>query len=844
MSSMIPKFDNRAKDALALAQDMAIKKGHSRIGTEHLLFGILSQPQEGMPFQINIGTVSGEGDVLNYLNNGNLDRFQPKDGQKTTSLPEITTEFQTALDKAIKSAEEYGYSYIGIEHLLYGIIDNEDSHAFQIMSLDKESANQLKEAIENLFKTYSNQEQNEKVGETGGRMAAATTRIRGRTTRSALMTFGVNLNKKVAKEENFQVLEREKELDRMIQILSRKNKNNPIVLGEAGVGKTALVEGLALKINKGEVPEWLKNKKIISLDVAALLAGAVFRGEFEQRLKSVLQEVEKDGNVILFIDEIHDTVGAGGGGQDRGPEMSGILKPALARGEIMVIGATTEAEYKIIKKNKALERRFQPIRLEEPDKSETLRILRGIKENYENHHQVNFPDELLIELVDLCERYISERHFPDKAIDLLDETLVRERMQFLKEKQKKNKNKNDQAWQKIEEKILKLIEEKNVAAANNELEKVKELEKTKKALENELSKMDITKNSYRPEVTKHSLESAVSEISGVPLLRISSDIFTQIRELKPTLEKKIFGQEEAVLEITNSLKTSFAKVNPNNGPLGSFLLLGPTGVGKTELVKLITQELYGDPKKFLLKIDMSEMSEKHSLSRLLGAPAGYVGYDDSPQLTDFIRKKPYSVILFDEIEKGHPEILNILLQMLDEGRITDSKGETVDCSNTLVFLTSNLGRNKLNKFASQIGFYEKIEEDEELEYQKIKKEVLYAMEKAIKPEIIGRLTGKIVFAPITKSVVEKIITKELNLIQSHMMKQGKTVMFSKNVINLLLEKTEKTMEYGAREVKSIIAREIQAVLADYILENPKQNSIEISYSQKTGVVAKKSTKKA
>ncbi len=843
--SSIPKFDNRAKDALTVAQQVAIQLGHSHIGTEHLLYGVLSQPQDGLPLQINImGSMSTQ-DLLVHMKERGLSRFQPPaSSSRSSGLPEITSEFQAALDTAIRIAEEYGYTYIGIEHLLFGIIDNPQSHGSKIMNLDQGSTGQLKDVIKNMFENYDTESEGGNL-EFSGEMdidgSGKPGRNRGgRTQKSALAQYGVNLNQKVAKEDSFRVLEREKEVGRLIQILSRKNKNNPIVLGEAGVGKTALIEGLAAKINHKEVPIWLQNKKIISLDIAGMLAGAIFRGEFEQRLKNILKEVEQDGNIILFIDEIHDVIGAGGGGQERGPEMSSILKPALARGEISIIGATTESEFRAIKKNKAFERRFQPIRLEEPDQNETIKILKGIKSNYEDFHQVIFPEKMLPSLVDLAGRYITERHFPDKAIDLLDESLVRQRLEALKNT-KSEMPVIELEWKEIETEILGLIKQKNEAILAGNAELAAELAENQKDLETRLSKLNqATPQSSRVHVTKQTLEQTISEMSGVPLMRISSDIFTQIRELSPRLNSVIFGQEDAIKTVSNSLKLSFAKVNPNTGPLGSFLLLGPTGVGKTELVKLITQELYGDPKKFLLKIDMSEFGERHQVSRLLGAPAGYVGYDDSPQLTDFIRKKPYSVILFDEIEKGHPEILNLLLQMLDEGRVTDAKGETVDCSNTLIFLTSNLGRNKLNKFASKIGFVDSITESDEQQYERIKEQVLHAMERTIKPEILGRLTAKIVFAPITKRVVEQVIAKELNTVQNHLFKQGKTVVFAQTLIPYLLSKIEGTMEYGAREVRSIVAQQVQSHLAEYILENPKQNAFEVLFEdEKVQVVAGK-----
>jgi ATP-dependent Clp protease ATP-binding subunit ClpC len=825
-----PNFDNRAKDALAQAQQIAVQLNHRHIGTEHLLYGILSQPQDGLPLQINLIGNSSVESMLENMREFGLAKFQPKEekiSKNELTLPDITSEFQQALDSAIRVADDYGYSYIGIEHLLFGVLDNPLSHGIDVMNLGKEGAEQLKQIVvkvfENYVKTFSDQFGTVEDSEFGFANASRNPRAK-KNGKSNLAQFTVNLNDKVAKEEKFKILERDKELERLIQIVSRKQKNNPIILGDAGVGKTALVEGLAAKINKGEVPEWIKNKKIMSLDLTAMLAGSIFRGEFEQRLKGILKEVEEAKNIILFIDEIHEILGAGGGGPDRGPEMSGMLKPALSRGEISIIGATTEQEYRQIKKNKAFERRFQPIRLEEPNITETIKILKGAKESYESHHQVTFPDKNLPYLVDLASRFIPERHFPDKAFDLLDESLVRARIDISKsiplEKQ-------DPKWSIIENKILQLIKDKNEAILKGEKKIAQDFEKEQKTLELELSELnkENKKTQQQAVVTKAILEKTTAELTGVPLIRISSNIFTQIKSLSESLKTQLFGQEEAINRVTNALKLSYAGVNPNNGPIASFLLLGPTGVGKTELVKLITKELYGDPEKYMLRIDMSEFRERHTISQLLGAPAGYVGYDDGARLPDFIRKKPFSVILFDEIEKGHPEVLNLLLQLLDDGRITDSKGETVDARNTVVFLTSNLGKNQLNKFAAQIGFSTQTSSKEELEYNQIKEQVMSEVEKTIKPEILGRLTAKVVFRPISNSILSQIILKELSILQTHMLKQAKTIHFTSMVVDHIITKMGAKLEYGAREVKSIISQVIQEPLANFILDNPKQTSI-------------------
>ena len=823
--SSLPKFDARARNALAIAQQLSIQLNHRYIGSEHLLFGILSQPQDGLPFQVTfLDNVSNQ-DMLEFIKQQGLDRFQPKEDKHSDSenvlLPEITPELQACLDSAIEIAEKYNYNYIGIEHLIFGIINVPNSNARKLMNLNEASASKLLEILHSMFSSYKegvarNDDRNFKNQKTKKRP------------NSALEYFTVDLNQKIANEPDFQLIARDDEIDRLIHILSRKQKNNPIIVGEPGVGKTALVEGLAKRINEKRVPPWLANKKILNLDVAGIIAGSVFRGEFEQRLKAILEEVVAMGNVILFIDEIHNVIGAGGGGIDKGPDMASILKPALARAEVSVIGATTEDEFRsIFKKDKALERRFQPLRIEEPDKAQTVKILLGVKPMYENYHNSNFPDELVDRLVDLTDRFLPARRFPDKAIDALDEALVKARIAAL-EKYQLAEN-TEKEWLNIEHKILELIREKNEAIINQNLELSAKFEEDQKKLEQELAKLNIQNKQFKEKstVTLSILEKVVSEMSGVPLVRVSSNIYTRVKELQSVLEKQIFGQTEAIAEITSALKRAYAGVNPNKGPIASFLLMGPTGTGKTELVKVLTNELYGDPSKYLLKLDMSEFRERHQMSRLLGAPAGYVGYEDTPQLTDFLSKKPYSVILFDEIEKGHPENLNILLQMLEEGVVTDAKGNTVSCEHTLVFLTSNLGKNQFNRFASKLGFIEPTEKEEE-DFQEIKKQVFAAMERAIKPEILGRLTGRIVFRPITRSVLQQIVTKELSKLQEHLLKQGKALSVSDNLIVWLTDNLAKDkFEYGAREVKSEIAKKVQDPLADFLLDNPLVRYLEL-----------------
>jgi ATP-dependent Clp protease ATP-binding subunit ClpC len=817
MSSPLPKFDSRAKNALAVAQQIAIQLGHNYIGSEHVLFGILSQPQGDLPFQISFMDNMSNQELLEIIRRQGLERFQNYAKGKTETnswLPEITEELQQCIDSALKVAESFSYNYIGIEHLVFGILDTKNSHGRALMNLTDNSSQKLKDILNSLFISYGKGVKSEEVRNNGGVKKPK----RGKD--SALEFFTVDLNAKVAAETSFELVEREKEIDRLIQILSRKLKNNPLLLGEPGVGKTALIEGLAKRINSDKVPDWLHDKRILSLDVGNLIAGSVFRGEFEQRVKAILEEVVEAKDVILFIDEIHTASGAGSSGNSSGPDLIQMLKPALSRGEISIIGATTEDEYRtIVKKDKAFERRFQPIRLEEPDVAQTINILRGVKNMYENFHNSVFPDELVPKLVELADRFVPERYFPDKAIDLLDECLVRSRITAHGEGQLNKEAEN--SWLTVEKQILDLIKQKNEAILNQNFELSEKFEVDQRELEQKLASLNVQNKEAKQKsiVTLELVEKVVSEISGVPMVRISNNVFTQIKDMKKALDQQIFGQVEATAEIASALKRSYAGVSPHTGPIASFLLLGPTGVGKTELVKILTKELYGNPDKYLLKIDMSEFREKHSMSRLLGAPAGYVGYDDAPQLTEFLRKKPYSVILFDEIEKAHPEVMNILLQMLEDGKITDSKGVSVNCKNALIFLTSNLGKNQLNKFAAKFGFTDFTDQEEE-DYISLKKQVMDTVERTIKPEILGRMTGKVVFRPISKSVLHQIISKELGLLQSHLLKQGRTVSFTDELVTFISTKATTKLEYGAREVKSLVARILQDPLAEFLLDHP------------------------
>lgn len=832
MSTTTPEFDQRAKNALATAQQIAIQLGHNYIGSEHLLFGILSQPQDGMPVQITFSDKMTSNELLEMIKQIGFPDLSNSQKQinRNNVIPEITEEFQLCLDKAIKTAEDHSFTFIGIEHLVFGILDTKESHGLQIMNLHGNNLSNLKEMLVVLFQ--NNLRDQVVVEDKNGKNI----KLKKKKEDSAVGYFTQNLNQKVEKNKDFAVIGRDRELERVIQILSRREKNNPILVGEPGVGKTAIAEGLAWRINQGTVPEWLQNKRILSLDMTSLIAGSIFRGEFEQRLKVLIEEVIASGDIILFIDEVHNVMGAGSTSSGSGPDAANILKPALARGELSVIGATTEEEFRtIIKKDGAFERRFQKVQVDETTKQETIQILLGVKKQYENFHRVSFPDDLAPRIVGHAERFLPERFFPDKAIDVLDEAMVRTRITSASLEKNEDNNLIN-----IEKQILDLIHQKNQAFLEQKLELTKEFEETQKELESKLGELnkDSQERTLSAVVTEEVVDRVISEISGVPMIRVSSNVFTQINNLPEILNKQIYGQKDAIFDVTKALKRSFAGLSFNKGPIGSFLLLGPTGTGKTELVRLITKELYGNPEKFMLKLDMSEFAEKHSMSRLMGAPAGYVGYEDAPQLTEFLRKKPYSVILFDEIEKAHPESLNILLQMLEEGKITDSKGRSASCRHALIFLTSNLGKNQLNRFASKFGF--KLDTANTTlmddEYAILKDQVMESVRKSIKPEILGRLSKTIVFRPVTADVLQQVVEKELNMLQEHLLTQGKTINFGKTVAKYVVEKMDNKPEYGAREVKSQVESIIVDKLAEHILDKPEVSRFKVKIEHEKVVV--------
>ena len=710
---MVYKFTQRAKKAVEIANEVALELGHNYIGTEHLLYGLAKE---------------GSGVAAKVLENQNI---KPEDiidkiieligqGQPLEGTLGFTPRTKRVIENAFIEARKLGYDYIGTEHLLIGILREGDSVAARILlELDANIPmiyNEIVKVInegEDLSGEAGNSDKDGKIG--------------SYNQTPTLNQFGDDLTKKAKEGKLDPIIGRKEETERVIQILSRRTKNNPCLIGEPGVGKTAVVEGLAEKIVAGDVPEILKNKRVVAVDIASMVAGAKYRGDFEERIKKALDEVKKAGDVILFIDEIHTIVGAGSA--EGAVDAANILKPLLARGEIQLVGATTINEYrKYIEKDAALERRFSPVMVDEPSEKDTVKILKGIRDKYEAHHGVKISDEAIESAVKLSVRYINDRFLPDKAIDLIDEAASRARLKTYTE---------PDSLRELQEQIEDIQKDKEEAVRAQKFERAASLrdkERELKAKYEEEKKNWKNKNTKEVvNITEENIAEVISSWTGIPASRITQDENKRLRNLEKELHKRVIGQDEAVEAVAKAIRRGRVGLKDPNRPIGSFLFLGPTGVGKTELSKALAECLFGD-ESAMIRIDMSEYMEPHSVSKLIGSPPGYVGFDEGGQLTEKIRRKPYSVILFDEIEKAHPDVMNMLLQILDDGRLTDSQGRTVNFKNTVVIMTSNVGARLITD-KKALGFAKEEDSDkkekENKDYEETKKEVMEALKKSL-----------------------------------------------------------------------------------------------------------------
>ena len=798
---MTYKFTKRAEKAIEIANEIALEFGHNYIGTEHLLYGLLKE---------------GSGVASKVLENQGIEPSQIEEqidllvgrNEEITedAVVGFTPRTKRVIENAFREAKKLGSDFIGTEHLLIAIMKEPDSVAVRIMlDLNVNPQKLYNEMVKILNDEALGGESAEK------RSTSQKQNLGSYNQTQTLNQYGTDLTKQAIDGKLDPVIGRKEEIERVIQILSRRMKNNPCLIGEPGVGKTAVVEGLAEKIIAEDIPEQLKGKRVVTLDISSMVAGAKYRGDFEDRIKKCLNEVKKAGDVILFIDEIHTIVGAGSA--EGAVDAANILKPLLARGEIQLIGATTLNEYrKYIEKDSALERRFSPVTVNEPSKEETIQILEGIRDKYEAHHNVKITKEAIQTAVDLSIRYINDRFLPDKAIDLIDEAASKVRMKAYT--QPENLKKLEEELTSIEKEKEEAIHaqdfEKAASLRDKQHEKQEKLEKEKQKWENKNRKEVIT-------LTEEDIAEVIASWTRIPVKKLTQDENEKLRNLEASLHERVVGQNEAVEAVAKAIRRGRVGLKDPNRPIGSFLFLGPTGVGKTELSKALAEALFGN-EDAMIRIDMSEYMEGHSVSKLIGSPPGYVGYDEGGQLTEKIRRNPYSVILFDEIEKAHPDVMNMLLQILDDGRLTDSNGRHVNFKNTVIIMTSNVGARLITD-KKTLGFTSKANENEEStkEYEETKKDVMQELKRQFRPEFINRIDEIIVFHKLQKEELKQIVSIMLKQVEKRLQEQNIKIEIEEAVIDKIIEKGT-DVNYGARPLKRTIQNLIEDKIAEGILD--------------------------
>ena len=793
---MIYKFTNKAKKVIEIANDVSVELGHNYIGTEHILYGLVKE---------------GEGIAAKVLNNKGITEEKVRVkieeilgiGRDIKETLGFTPRTKRVLENAFLEAKRIGYNYIGTEHLLLAIMKEGDCVAVRIITeLNVEISKIYNEIAKVINEEESDREIKKDIERGKGSYSLTPT----------LNQFGEDITLQAEDGKFDNIIGREKEIERIIQILSRRTKNNPCLIGEPGVGKTAIVEGLAEKVVLGEVPESLKNKRIVSVDISGMVAGAKYRGDFEERIKKALNEVKKVEDVILFIDEIHTIVGAGAA--EGAIDAANILKPLLARGEIQLIGATTIEEYrKYIEKDSALERRFSPVDVGEPTEKETIEIIKGIRDKYEAHHNVKITDEAVNSAVTLSVRYITDRFLPDKAIDLIDEAASQVRMKIFTEPDE---------IKTLEDKLEIISKEKEEAIYNQEFEKAAKLrdieQQTREKLEEETVKWRKAKNKDITEIGEENIAEIISKWTGIPTQRLTEDENQKLQHLEDKLHERVIGQNEAVEAVAKAIRRGRVGLKDPKRPIGSFLFLGPTGVGKTELSKALSEILF-DNENSMIRLDMSEYMEAHSVSKLIGSPPGYIGYDGGGQLTEKIRRKPYSVVLFDEIEKAHTDVMNILLQILEDGHLTDSQGREVDFKNTVIIMTSNLGARHITDKKS-LGF---VNTENDKEYEELKKEVIKELKHELRPEFINRIDEIIVFHKLNKQDIENIAQIMLKQVEVRLQKQKYIVEIDDGVVKTIIEQGFDS-NFGARPLRRTIQNLVEDRISEEILAgNLKKN---------------------
>jgi len=796
---LFERFTERARQVVVLAQEEARTLKHNYIGTEHILLGLLRE-EEGLAarvlesLEITVERVRAQ--VVRIVGSGE---------EVTSGQIPFTPRAKKVLELALREALSLGHNYIGTEHILLGLVrENEGVAARILLDFDADSDKIRNEVIRMLSGPGGR-----RPGQSGSGSSSGSSQGEGGGKKSSklLDQFGRNLTKLAEDGKLDPVVGRETEIERIMQILSRRTKNNPVLLGEPGVGKTAVVEGLAARIIKGEVPEMLRGKQIYTLDLAALVAGSKYRGEFEERLKKVMKEIASRGDIVLFIDEIHNLVGAGAA--EGAIDAASILKPALARGEIQTIGATTLDEYrKYLERDSALERRFQQIRVDQPTPEQTVKILEGLRERYEQHHKVQISDDALEAAAELADRYISDRFLPDKAIDLIDEAASRMRIKSMTA---------PPVYRDLEEEIETARREKEAAIEAQEFEKAANLRDTERQLTTRKRQLEEEwaegEEGERPVLGEEEIADIVSMWTGIPVFKLTEAETKKLIQMESELHKRVIGQEAAIEAVSKAIRRSRAGIKDPKRPAGSFVFLGPSGVGKTELARTLAEFLFGDEDS-MVRIDMSEYMEKHAVSRLVGSPPGYVGYDEGGQLTEAVRRKPYSVLLLDEIEKAHPDVFNILLQILEDGRLTDSQGRTVDFRNAIIIMTSNIGANEIARNQG-IGFT--VSDETGISYDDMKGRIMSELRKVFRPEFLNRIDEVIVFHKLSREEVREIIELMLARVRNQVAEHELMLELDNGAKDFLADKGwDPSM--GARPLRRAIQRYIEDPLADEVLK--------------------------
>ena len=812
---MFERFTERARQVVVLAQDEARALKHNYIGTEHILLGLLRE-EEGLAARVLDSLDITVEDVR-----ANVARIVGQGEEVTTGQIPFTPRAKKVLELALREALSLGHNYIGTEHILLGLVrENEGVAARILLDFDADA-----EKIRNeIIRMLSGPGRRSQSGGSGAPTGAAGS-PEAKKSSKLLDQFGRNLTKLATEGKLDPVIGRHTEVERMMQILVRRMKNNPVLIGEPGVGKTAVVEGLAQRISSGQVPDLLKDKQIYTLDLAALVAGSKYRGEFEERLKKVMKEIGQRGDIILFIDELHNLVGAGAA--EGAIDAASILKPALARGELQTIGATTLDEYrKYLERDSALERRFQQVRVEEPSVEDTVQILRGLRDRYEAHHRIRITDEAIVAAAELSSRYIQDRHLPDKAIDLIDEAASRLRIKTMAA---------PPAQRELEDEIERVRKEKEAAIEGQDFEAAANLRDEERKLANDKREAEESWTqgegaTEQPSIGEEEIADIVSMWTGIPVFKLTEAESQKLIRMEEELHKRVIGQDVAIAAVSRAIRRARAGIKDPKRPSGSFIFLGPSGVGKTELARTLAQFLFGDDSA-MIQVDMSEYMEKHSVSRLVGSPPGYIGYDEGGQLTEAVRRKPYSVILLDEIEKAHPDVFNILLQVLEEGKLTDSQGRKVDFRNTIVIMTSNIGAATIAK-NQNFGFSQS-EDESGQSYDDMKGKIMGELKRVFRPELLNRIDEVIVFHKLSREQILHIVDFMLNRLREQLEQHEVTIELTDSAKELLVQEGYDPA-MGARPLRRAIQRILEDPLADFVLAQQMQPGSTILVNRKEG----------